>query len=103
MKFVTNVRGNKTEYLLDKAPESAIVRVGGFSTAKFVPNINVSKWNDECWLNINHPDRVEKEVEIFSSGKIETGPSANPWKSFADTAPLTLLSQDQLFILQVSK
>jgi len=45
------------------------VKIG--SAEKFVPNINVSKWNDEAWLNINHPDVVTAEKETFVDNKIE--------------------------------
>jgi hypothetical protein len=33
----------------------------GSRTGKFVPNINASKWDDECWLNINFPQVVTNE------------------------------------------
>ena len=40
----------------------ALVKTGGESLTKFVPNINASKWGDECWLNINN-----KAVEVTRS------------------------------------
>ncbi len=49
--------------------ENTLVKIGG-DTGKFVPNINMQKWNDECWLNINHPDVVGTEKESLSDEKI---------------------------------
>lgn len=54
-------------------PEDKLL-IGGrdkSTKGKFVPNINMSKWNDEVWLNINHPDKVngekvKKQNEIIS-------------------------------------
>lgn len=44
--------------------------IGGASVIdRFVPNINCQKWNDECWLNINHPDIVTAEKESTVDGK----------------------------------
>jgi len=45
------------------------VRIGGSLKNRFVPNINASKWDDECWLNINFPDIVSKERERRRKGK----------------------------------
>jgi hypothetical protein len=43
------------------------IKIGG-KTGKFVPNINASKWDDECWLNINHPDIVSDQVASLEDG-----------------------------------
>jgi len=43
----------------DRAP--ADIRVGGSDPDRFVPNINIAKWSDEYFLNINHPDIVTAE------------------------------------------
>ena len=37
---------------------------------KFVPNINMVKWDDEAWFNINHPILINDEVETFEDGVI---------------------------------
>ena len=50
------------------------IKIGGEDSQignKFVPNINMSKWNDECWLNINYLDAVNTEKESFVDGKVE--------------------------------
>lgn len=52
--------------------ETAVL-IGGNDAAvgdKFVPNINASKWNDECWLNINHSDVVVAQKEGFVDGEV---------------------------------
>lgn len=60
-----------TEYSIELTKQNVpcLVKVGG-KGKKFVPNINMSKWNDECWLNINHPDVVASEIEQDKDGKI---------------------------------
>jgi hypothetical protein len=55
-----------------KGDADALVKVGGESLTKFVPNINASKWNDECWLNINNKAvTVKAETQEFKDGKID--------------------------------
>jgi hypothetical protein len=55
-----------------KGQADALVKVGGESLTKFVPNINASKWNDECWLNINNKAvTVKAETQEFKDGKID--------------------------------
>ncbi len=63
---------DKTEYdaIVNTADVRTDITIGG-ETEKFVPNINASKWDDECWLNINHPDVVNSETETFVDDKIE--------------------------------
>ena len=46
----------KTEYY-SRLEEDTDVYIGG-NFKKFVPNINMSKWNDEAWLNINHKETI---------------------------------------------
>ena len=60
-----------TEYNIELTKEDAPcqVKIGG-TTEKFVPNINMQKWDDECWLNINHPDLVGIEQETLTDNKI---------------------------------
>ena len=58
----------QTEY--DTTLNECRIKIGG-TTEKFVPNINASKWGDECFLNINHPDIVGIEKASFASDKIE--------------------------------
>ena len=61
-----------TEYDIELTKEDVPcqVKIGG-KTEKFVPNINMQKWGDECWLNINHPDVVGLETESVKDDKIE--------------------------------
>jgi hypothetical protein len=55
-----------------KGQADALVKVGGESLTKFVPNINASKWNDECWLNINNKAvSVVGEKQTFVDGKVD--------------------------------
>ena len=74
-----------TEYDTELAKEDTPcqVKIGGM-TAKFVPNINASKWNDECWLNINHPDIVNTEKEQFTDGKVEISVGDNTHRYYVD-------------------
>jgi len=69
---MSDIQINGTEYNLELTKEDVLttIKIGGL-TEKFVPNINANKWNDECWLNINHPDVVNAEKETFVDGKIE--------------------------------
>ena len=51
---------------------AACSMVLGGQSDKFVPNINFSKWFDECWLNINHADSIiTNQVEQFIDGVID--------------------------------
>jgi len=45
------------------------IKIGG-TYEKFVPNINASRWNGECWLNVNHPDIVTAEKETIQDGVV---------------------------------
>ena len=60
---------------LGQTPEGkadANVKIGGESITKFVPNINASKWRDECWFNINNKNvAIKAETQNFQSGKID--------------------------------
>lgn len=67
--------GNKTEYITTlgdpdgKANASLVV---GGKAKKFVPNVNISKWSNEAWLNLNHRDTgVTNEIETFADGTVE--------------------------------
>jgi hypothetical protein len=56
--------------------DEAHIKIGGSDAVKFVPNINVSKWRDECWLNINHAESVvttEKEALVADKVSIKIG------------------------------
>lgn len=62
---------NKNEYttLLSES----VVRIGGddlTTGGKFVPNVNISKYSDEAYLNINHPDVVTTEKQILKDDKV---------------------------------
>ena len=48
--------------------DGAVVKIGGTMPDKFAPNINASKWDDECFLNINHPDTVTDEIVLVENG-----------------------------------
>ena len=46
--------------------------VGGSDPIKFAPNVNASKWNNECYLNINFNDlKITDEVCNLKDGKVE--------------------------------
>jgi hypothetical protein len=61
-----------TKYEVDLSDEDTPVRVKvGGEIPKFVPNVNMSKWHDECWLNMNHPDVVGPEIEKFENERVE--------------------------------
>jgi len=68
----------KSEYTVQLGDADGIanasIRIGGEDSSvgnKFVPNVNVLKWNDECWLNINHQETVvTSEKESFIDGEL---------------------------------
>lgn len=67
---------DKAEYDLTLAETDTpcAIKIGGNDKAtdgKFVPNINASKWDDEAWLNINHPDLITSQKEALIDGKLE--------------------------------
>ncbi len=74
-----------TEYdiVLTKDDVPCAIKIGGI-TEKFVPNINASKWSDECWLNIKHPDVINTEIEQFTNGKIEFSVGNNIHRYYVD-------------------
>jgi hypothetical protein len=50
------------------------IRIGSNNAAlggNFVPNINMSKWDDEYFLNINLPIAITNEKEVFDGEKIK--------------------------------
>ena len=61
--------GTEYEVVLTKNDVPCKVKVGG-SLSKFAPNINMQKWDDEVWLNVNHPDVVNLETETHIDDKI---------------------------------
>jgi hypothetical protein len=64
---------NKSSYM--SIHEDAIVVIGG-SEGKFVPNINAKKWDDECWLNINHRETIvgnESAVSVDAAVSLKVG------------------------------
>jgi len=69
----------KIEKIKDKAEydleiNECKLKLGGKderTDGKFVPNMNMSRWSDEVWFNMNHPDIVDTEVEKFKDDKIE--------------------------------
>jgi hypothetical protein len=71
------VTKNATTYeteLGDKPNDVAQAKIviGGSDPTKFMPNINASKWGDECFLNLNFKDiAVKSEKASFSIGKVE--------------------------------
>jgi hypothetical protein len=78
------------EKIIKKAPtiyelnsQDTFVKIGGAMPDKFVPNINASKWNDECWLNINHPDSVIDEIEEFILDKVSLRIGNNTHRCYA--------------------
>ena len=75
MIFTENKETNLYTSVLGNTPKGdadAFVKTGGSSLTKFVPNINASKWDDECWLNINNRAvDVRGEAQTFVNGKID--------------------------------
>lgn len=54
----------------ERAPGAVVI--GGSTPDKFLPNINVSRWANECFVNMNFEDlTVKNETEIFADGRIE--------------------------------
>jgi len=60
---------DKDKKIAETNLDDADITIGGSMPGRFVPNINCKKWNDECWLNINHPDVVGVETESFVDDK----------------------------------
>ena len=59
-----------TEHYCDSPADLLIGGDDDNTDGKFVPNINALKWNNEAWLNINHPLVVNTEQEDFTDGII---------------------------------
>jgi len=60
---------DKHEY--DVKLKDCSIKIGG-KNGKFVPNINMSRWYDEAWLNMNASDTiVGNEVEEFDGDNLE--------------------------------
>lgn len=76
---------DKTEYnaVVNTADVRTDIKIGGTGD-KFVPNINMRKWNDEAWLNINHSDIVNAEKETLIDGKAEIEIGNNIHKYYID-------------------
>ena len=74
-----------TEYKIELTKDDVpcAIKIGS-TTEKFVPNINASKWNGECWLNINHPDVVGLETETIKDDKIELIVGDNTHRYYVD-------------------
>lgn len=56
-----------------RKPQEIKLKIGGrdeTTRGRFVPNINMSKWDDEAWLNINFPEKVTNEQERFDGKAI---------------------------------
>jgi len=72
---------DKNEYKVSLSGHgTADVGIGG-TTEKFVPNINISSWNDECWLNINPKWLViSDQIESFVDDKISIAVGDIEWK-----------------------
>ena len=75
MAKVIEQDGSRTEYITTigdpdgKANASLVI---GGRTKKFVPNVNISKWNNEAWLDFNHRDTgVTNGIETFADGAVE--------------------------------
>lgn len=63
---------DKSEYdaVTNEADVRTDIKVGGTGSG-FVPNINMRKWDSECWLNVIYPFEITNEIENFSNGEIE--------------------------------
>jgi hypothetical protein len=75
--------GTEYDVELTKDDVPTKVKIGG-TTAKFVPNINCQKWDDEAWLNINHPDVVATEKETFVDNKVSIEVGNNIHRYYVD-------------------
>ncbi|GAG84530.1 unnamed protein product [marine sediment metagenome] len=50
----------------------ARVVFGGSDAQKFAPNINLGKWDDEYWLNLNLPSiQTTIEIPTFKDGVVD--------------------------------
>lgn len=56
---------------LDDVP--TIIKIGGDKIDRFEPIIKMSKWDNEAWLTMRHPDvdLMTTQKEIFEDGKID--------------------------------
>lgn len=56
-----------------RADTEATLKIGGEDQAKFIPNINISKWNDEHFVNFNAVDfKVNKQKESLIDNVVAT-------------------------------
>ena len=74
---------SKESTIYELNTKDAVIKIGGSMPDKFVPNINASKWGDECWLNINHPDSVTSESEEFIADKVSLKIGNNTHRCYA--------------------
>ena len=61
------------ELYAEKRERAAKVRIGGNAASigdKFVPNINMSKWDDEHFINLNFPIAITNQIETFDGEKV---------------------------------
>jgi hypothetical protein len=64
---------NTYEAILGRTPRGisdAVIRIGGDGSMTFIPCIYASKWDDECWMNINAPGN-KGNCTYNDSGTIE--------------------------------
>ena len=74
-----------TTTMLESARAPATVVVGGSDPNKFVPNINLSRWDDEYFLNANFTDVViDKELLSVNDGKAEISTSDETVKIYSN-------------------
>jgi len=67
----SELKNYKIEHQERDITTKGAITIGGNNKNKFVPNINLSKWYDEYWFNINYPEIVTIEKEQFGNNKIE--------------------------------
>ena len=73
MGLVQVAHAYDTKLYATNIERAAKVRIGGNAASigdKFVPNINMSKWDDEHWINLNLPIAIANQVETFDGEKV---------------------------------
>ncbi len=76
----------------------AYIKIGGFEDlTKFIPNINISKWDDEFFLNINTVGVQKGDVKSFKRGKIVFEQSGIQHRYYPTTEKRPKLEYEMIF------
>jgi hypothetical protein len=85
MGLIQTAHAYNIELCAEKKESVAKVRIGGNAAStgdKFVPNINMSKWDDEHWINLNLPIAIANQVETYDGKKVSIAVGDNSFNYY---------------------